>query len=159
MIPSELRARVWPILLLHEHHQQQQQPLESNSDVARALREVVLDLPNQRVVEVDALRTRSELPCFRESPRVQRRVERLLTYYCKDSGVTYKQGLNECIAPFIYISLPPASAEAEGDEEADEALALRCFSRFIRLFLRNLYTDEVKEGGWGAWISWVTSMY
>lgn len=37
---------------------------------------------------MDALRTRSELACFRESPEVQRRVERLLTYYCKTSGIS-----------------------------------------------------------------------
>lgn len=46
------------------------------------------DFQLSQVVEVDALRTRSELACFRESPEVQRRVERLLTYYCKTSGIS-----------------------------------------------------------------------
>lgn len=84
MIPGELRARVWPALLLPSG------PAEGRHDelLARGLQEVALDLPNQRVVEVDALRTRSELPCFRDSPSVQKRVERLLTYYCKTSGIS-----------------------------------------------------------------------
>lgn len=125
---------------------------------------------------MDALRTRSELACFRESPEVQKRVERLLTYYCKTSGIScvnrfssgvdsgrnninkaltfvpfchvfkkktaYKQGLNEVAAPFIYIALP---VEEEGDNGGEsEALALKSFKRFIRLFLRNMYTDEVR---------------
>ena len=75
----------------------------------------------------------------------------------------YKQGLNEVAAPFIYITLPPSpappaggggeegdvdddgsgaeAAEAGADGEA-EAVALQCFSRFVRVFLRNMYTDE-----------------
>jgi hypothetical protein len=151
VIPNDLRARAWPILLLQGRGRQ-----GGGVEVARALKEVELDLPNQRVVEVDALRTRSELPCFRESPEVQRRVERLLTYYCKTSGVTYKQGMNEVAAPFIYITLPASDSgragEGEGEESGGgEAMALLCFSRFIRLFLRNMFTDAVSgmNGGDG----------
>lgn len=96
---------------------------------------------------MDALRTRSELPRFRESPQVHRRVERLLTYYCKASGISYKQGLNEVLSPFIFITLPPPDSEVGDQEGPAEAVALRCFSRFIRMFLRNMYTDEVRGRG------------
>lgn len=85
---------MWRALLLPPQQQQQQQQSGAGAaggdvgELARGLRMVALDLPNQRVVEVDALRTRSELPCFRDEPQVQKRVERLLTYYCKTHGIS-----------------------------------------------------------------------
>lgn len=56
------------------------------------------------------------------------------------------------VAPFVYITLPPppspagegedgGGAAAEVEAEA-EVVALQCFSRFVRVFLRNMYTDE-----------------
>lgn len=50
-------------------------------------------------------------------------------------------------APFIFITLPSSSNDAadaaiDQESEAAEAVALQCFTRFIRCFLRNMYTDE-----------------
>ncbi len=118
--------------------------------MTQALKSVALDLPNQRVVEVDALRTRSELHFFKKEA-VQSRVQRLLTYYCKAQGISYKQGLNEVLAPFVATlrkrQQPMGEEEEEEEEEEEdeaeqESITLRCFEKFIQLFLRNMYTDE-----------------
>ncbi|EKU20416.1 tbc domain containing protein [Nannochloropsis gaditana CCMP526] len=81
--------------------------------LAQAIEDVPLDLPNQRVVEIDALRTRSELPLFK-SPGTQAMIERVLTLYCKLQGISYKQGLNEVLAPFVQVVM---GREGGGDGE------------------------------------------
>lgn len=48
-------------------------------------------------------------------------------------------------APFIYIALAASGGKAQQEEGESEALALKSFTRFIRLFLRNMYTDEVRR--------------
>lgn len=75
-------------------------------------------------------------------------------HFHRYAQTAYKQGLNEVAAPFIYITLPPSSNPAGEGEEKDEygggaeakaeaeVVALQCFSRFVRIFLRNMYTDE-----------------
>lgn len=76
-----------------------------------------LDLPNQRVVRVDAERTRQDLPQFRNTSRIES-VQKLLTYFCKSGHsclpgkeaiahkvqpVPYRQGLNEILAVFLQL--------------------------------------------------------
>lgn len=69
-------------------------------ELAEHLATVKEDLPNQRVVRLDALRTRAEMPWFREEA-TQQRIVSVLTYFCKERGVKYKQGLNEVLAPVM----------------------------------------------------------
>jgi hypothetical protein len=56
-----------------------------------------LDMPNQRVIKTDSERTRNNLLSKSEKGIL----ELLLTYYCKQEEIYYKQGLNEVLAPFM----------------------------------------------------------
>jgi Rab-GTPase-TBC domain len=59
-----------------------------------------LDLPNQRVIKSDVERTRTST--FNDNERIQ--LELLLNYYCKEYNTSYKQGMNEIMAPFLLLS-------------------------------------------------------
>lgn len=59
-----------------------------------------LDLPNQRVITSDVERTRTNLLSSLEKSQL----ELLLTYYCKEYNTSYKQGMNEIMAPFLLMS-------------------------------------------------------
>lgn len=50
---------------------------------------MVCDLENQRVVKADAERTRGSESLNKDL------IERVLTRYCKNNNIKYKQGLNE----------------------------------------------------------------
>jgi Rab-GTPase-TBC domain len=56
-----------------------------------------LDLPNQRVIKTDSERTRNKQLTKNEKGML----ELLLTFYCKQEQIYYKQGLNEVLAPFM----------------------------------------------------------
>jgi hypothetical protein len=129
------RVRVWSALL----------GVPPGLDVAAeeaAVAATVLDLPNQRVVKVDAERTRPDVHEFRG---MVERLTRLLTHYCKGgyacvpagdgegggSGgvsnaplrpVKYKQGLNELLAPFLMLGLPSADAATPDGVPCDPGL-------------------------------------
>ena len=57
----------------------------------------VCDLENQRVVRADAERTRGQEQLDKDT------IELILTKYCKNNNIKYKQGLNEIVAPFMYL--------------------------------------------------------
>jgi Rab-GTPase-TBC domain len=56
-----------------------------------------LDMANQRIVASDVERTRTGLLNSQEKADL----EVLLTYYCKEYNTSYKQGMNEIVAPFL----------------------------------------------------------
>jgi hypothetical protein len=123
---DEIRVKVWSVLLGSPQPQSKGAGAEVWAADTAAVDAVIEDLPNQRVVHVDAERTRPDIPAFRG---MVGRITRLLTYYCKTgytcasanartsggaSGepvlapapVKYKQGLNEVLAPFLMLGLP-----------------------------------------------------
>lgn len=57
----------------------------------------VCDMENQRVVRADAERTRGQEKLDKDM------IELILTKYCKNNNIKYKQGLNEIVAPFMYL--------------------------------------------------------
>jgi len=57
----------------------------------------VCDMENQRVVRADAERTRGQEQLDKDI------IELILTKYCKNNNIKYKQGLNEIVAPFMYL--------------------------------------------------------
>ena len=59
-----------------------------------------LDLPNQRVINSDVERTRTGFLTQTE----KNQIELLLTFYCKEYNTSYKQGMNEIVAPFIIMA-------------------------------------------------------
>ncbi|CAM9408876.1 unnamed protein product, partial [Chrysoparadoxa australica] len=104
-IPESRRQEVWRLLLIGR--------VKGYSELGqgpKALSEEImgtsLDLENQRVIRVDVLRTRPSVEQFkREDTRAI--LSAVLTYYCKERNVGYKQGMHEVLAPFIALSDPP----------------------------------------------------
>jgi hypothetical protein len=115
-------------------------------------------IPNARVVQRDAARTRAELPAFRAAG-VEARVARLCTFYAAGGyvartaaelasslsslppAVQYKQGLNEIVAA-VLLAAPGAAGGAEGgDLEAglSDGLAMAVLSRLLAVYAPRLY--------------------
>lgn len=94
---------------------------------------ISLDQPNQRVISYDCDRTRASLPEFK-TPEVRVAMEAILTHYCSSQNIKYKQGMNEVLAPFVYLKcLGEISTWSE------------CFCMyfgFISKFLPDLFIDE-----------------
>ena len=63
------------------------------------IRNVALDLPNQNVVRADTERSRF---IGKEHFDI---MQQLLTFYCKHEGISYKQGINEIMSPFLWLSI------------------------------------------------------
>ena len=59
---------------------------------------VALDEPNQNVINADSQRTRFL------SPAAKQQMVCLLTYYVKRERITYKQGINEILLPFLWLA-------------------------------------------------------
>ena len=89
------------------------------------------ELINQRVIRADVLRTRTQDSLFRQE-QTRHELEILLTYYCKRKGCMYRQGLNEVLAPFVYVV--PSSTELN--------LRFELFDAFSSKFLPNLFLQE-----------------
>lgn len=142
-IPHNCRKDVWRYLLLGMPQQKTVEPLvdidaetdialqrkdtrwsEDAQDLECAIRAVSFNLENQRVVTVDVERTRPGLEQFK-LPETQDTLLRVLTYYCKERAIGYKQGMHEVLAPFVALSHP---AMAITD-------IYRCYGKFIDKFL------------------------
>lgn len=88
-----------------------------------------MDLHNQRVIRCDVDRTRSGEITADERDLL----EVFLTFYCKDTGVSYKQGMNEVFVPFLLLVR----------EGMPCYIAYTCFKQFIHLCLRTMFEDDV----------------
>jgi len=87
------------------------------------------DLPNQRVIHLDVERTRSEE--ISDNERVI--LENMLSFYCKQTSTSYKQGMNEVLVPFILtcrLGVP-------------QSIAYTCFQSFIDKSLKTMFSDHV----------------
>ena len=110
------RVYLWQLFLC-----QQDAPVQSL--------EVALDLPNQRVVHSDVERTRNPHMTLEE----KHLAEQLLTLYCKTEAISYKQGMNEVLAPFIFISHQSSLSSLQ---------IYHMYSSFMKNYLRSTYEDE-----------------
>lgn len=90
--------------------------------------DVALDLPNQRVVHSDVERTRNPFM----TPEEKQLAEHLLTLYCKTEAISYKQGMNEVLAPFLFL----------GRQSLSPLQIYHMYSSFMRNYLRSTYEDE-----------------
>jgi len=133
------RAAAWAALL------RAPRGVEGDGNAA-SIASCTLDLPNQRVVVVDAERTRAEVESFR-SPRVQSRLVRCLTFFVKNGYrygladrssspfvVRYRQGLNELLAALLML-----------DCELSDAAIMATFSRLVCTFAPRYYVDTDDE--------------
>jgi len=147
-LPVPLRLPVWRSLL--------GVPVDLDEDALSArIATVALDLPNQRVIRVDAERTRADNPQFCGA-EMQLRIQRLLTFYTKEGyrgqlprrgdtaaapaspkPVPYKQGLNELLAVFLFLGDSVGSLS--------DGLLMALLSRFIAVFAPRIYAAEDSE--------------
>ena len=83
-------------------------------------------MENQRVIEMDTKRTNAEDPFFQEDG-TRKHMEKLLTFYCKRKSLSYKQGLNFVLAPFMKIQ---KMNDTEGQERRSlgTGTCLNCFT-------------------------------
>lgn len=126
-VPETLRGDVWCRLLGVPIGTDDAQ----NDAFSRFVRDGVLDAPNQRVIRSDIERTRATMSQFK-CPNTRDLMEKMLTFYCKQKAITYKQGLNEVLAPFFILQ----------SERFPPALVYRCFSMFVPRFLPLFGDDE-----------------
>lgn len=63
------------------------------------VRNVKLDLDNQNVVQQDAQRAR-----FISKDHIEP-LEQVLTFFCKQLNIKYKQGINDVAAPFMWLAV------------------------------------------------------
>jgi GTPase-activating protein len=87
-----------------------------------------LDLPNQRIIKSDVERTRTGILCEKE--KVQ--LEHLLNYYCKEYNTSYKQGMNEIMAPFLLMTR----------EGLPIHMAYLFFKSFVHSHLPTMFVDH-----------------
>ncbi|KEP62994.1 UNVERIFIED_CONTAM: TBC domain-containing protein [Hammondia hammondi] len=124
-LPMDLRGATWQVLLCVE------EDAEGDAKLAEAIKETALDEPNQRVIRSDVERTRASLAFYRDADS-RAWMEKLLTNYCKTCHIKYKQGLNELLAPFLYLK----------DGTFSAANVFRCFHAFVRRFLPGMFCDD-----------------
>ncbi|OMJ78598.1 hypothetical protein SteCoe_21522 [Stentor coeruleus] len=87
-----------------------------------------LNLPNQQVIKCDVERTRSDEITSEEKFLL----ENMLTLYCKQTSISYKQGMNEILVPFLVLcryGMP-------------YYIAYTCFKEFINSCLKTMFQDE-----------------
>ena len=116
-----------------------------NPALAAQLRAAPRDLPNQRVITVDVERTRVDLPEFRTA-HTHDTLEALLTHFCRVNDVRYRQGLNELLAPFLWLhrsSSPAGTGELDALLPKDtEPSAFETWSAFMARFLPHVYSKD-----------------
>ena len=89
-----------------------------------------LNLPEQEIIKVDSSRTRDGILTQEEKEKL----ELMLTYFCKDYKISYKQGLNEHCAPFILMTR----------ENLSLSTAYLLFKKFISMNLSSMFSDNVR---------------
>lgn len=123
-VPAETvtgRAARWKKVLLSRCPQERNKP--AFTEWHRKCAE-----PNQRVIRADVDRTRANTEHFRRTD-VREKMEAMLTCWCQQHQARYKQGLNEVLAPFMYLQTEPA------EEAPDDDTVFNCFCAFSRRFV------------------------
>jgi hypothetical protein len=90
-----------------------------------------LDLPFQRTIKCDVDRTRSDILTSDEKILL----ENMLTLFCKQSQISYKQGMNEILGVFLLLCR----------QGLPDYIAFLCFKEFISRFLLPTFADEVRK--------------
>lgn len=111
-----------------------------------------LDLRNQRTIKVDAERTRindirtvwQDTENLEDNQIIISTIESVLTFYTKNSNTTYKQGYNELLAPFLWLSLKNNSDLANSGTKNENPLSLsyHALHLFIKNFMPTLFLDD-----------------
>lgn len=136
IIPARLRIPVWGLLLRIEKHNSNKAEELLSSEIATAAK----DMENQRVIEMDTKRTNAEDPFFQEDG-TRKHMEKLLTFYCKRKSLSYKQGLNFVLAPFMKIQ-KMNDTEGSGEKKLGDGHMFELFYAFVERLMPNMFTDN-----------------
>ena len=90
-----------------------------------------LDLHNQRVIRCDVERTKFDEITIEEKETL----EHMLTLYCKETGTSYKQGMNEVLVQFLLLCRTGMP----------KFVAYCCFKEFINECLNSMFKDDVLD--------------
>jgi hypothetical protein len=93
--------------------------------------DVPLDLAEQSIIKADSERTRGGVLTSDE----QQTIEKMLTMFCKESRIRYKQGLNEICGPFLLMCRAGVSP----------GRAYLLFKQFVKGNLATMFSDEVSQ--------------
>ncbi|KAJ1382727.1 hypothetical protein B484DRAFT_411367, partial [Ochromonadaceae sp. CCMP2298] len=96
LIATAGRVRIWTLLLLGNAG-----TIQGDVEAAQ------VDCREMQVLEADIPRTRADVEEFR-SVHWRLSVRTILQRFCVQHGVKYTQGMNEVLAPFLYILPPPS---------------------------------------------------
>jgi len=118
---TELRIRVWRLLLLGEGG-------EGDEDLEDDLGTPESFCEEQQVLENDVRRTRAELEAFRTVP-FRQAMQDILQHFCLMHNIQYKQGMNEVLAPFMWMLPPPRGT----------SLPYALFEAFLFRYLERLF--------------------
>lgn len=119
-IPHEVRGTIWLLLL---RLRSEDLLAEDPGQFAQSARHAVHPDNSSEQIEKDVKRTRPSLARFKQ-PAVRGALLRLLSLFCQRHQVTYVQGLNELLAPFILLA----------DTGSNPRLAYALFSAFVARF-------------------------
>jgi len=122
---SGMRVRVWSLLLgLDEEADSEEEELETPEAACE----------EQHVLEADVKRTRAEIEQFR-SATWRKALKDILQTFSLMQNTPYRQGMNELLAPFIFL-LPPESPRGS-------RMAYTLFQHFVYRYLeRFLLTSD-----------------
>lgn len=130
-IPHELRGTIWLLLL---RLRSEDLLAEDPNRFAQTARHAVADKNSREQIEKDVQRTRPGLARFKQ-PAVRGALLRLLSLFCERHKVSYVQGLNELLAPFILLA----------DTGSNPRIAYALFSAFVARFAPwTLETSETR---------------
>jgi hypothetical protein len=121
---SELRLRVWRLLLLGTQFTKNGYDDQNVSTPTTSCEE-------QHVLEADVHRTRADIEDFR-SFAWRKAIGNILQHFCLTHNCQYKQGMNEILAPFVFLSPPP-----KGD-----LLPFTLFEAFLFRYLERFFAID-----------------
>lgn len=118
---SGLRQKIWSLLLLGECQRENAMSDDVYNSPASPCRE-------QQVLEADVPRTRGDIEEFR-SKLWRKNMTDILQSFCIKHNVQYKQGMNEILAPFFYLTSPAINSKIAFD--LFEAFIFRYLERYF----------------------------
>jgi hypothetical protein len=102
-----LRPRVWALLLLGRSYD-----ITDTDEIHITDAITHTKCQEQHVLEADVVRTRGEIEEFVVIPSYRQALTDILHTFCIEHDVQYKQGMNEVLAPFVYLFPPPVKGNA-----------------------------------------------
>jgi len=108
-LTDEMRRKVWLCLLGGPAGRSE--PVDDQELAA---------FPQKRTLDADVPRTRADVELFR-SDTTRELLERVLIRFCRSQRLSYKQGLNELLAPVLYLVMRCRAEAANNEQERRRA--------------------------------------